>query len=245
MCGMSPCASRAVDEELLLFSGLATVPRICNTATRSASLKARARFLSRDLRFSAFFKAFVKFFLSSLIFFCSSFMRAIDPVNASDSNKGIVTPACPGDVAAAATATDDELEALPVAELGGAVPGLVGAGVAAADMAGGLVVLGVAAVANWMSFVIDPATAVIHLCDHRHHCRPQTLALAVVLLHDQEKYETYHLWAIANGRGTHATRLSMLEWHDQHVDDHASLTLPSKLWTPNFGCHSNPNLQKP
>ena len=93
-------------------------------------------------------------------------MRAIDPVNASDSNKGIVTPAVPGDVAVAATATDDELEALPAAAPGGVVPGLVGAGVAAADMAGGLVVLGVAAFANWMSSVIDPATAETHLCGH-------------------------------------------------------------------------------
>ena len=75
----------AFDEELgdaVLVAGV-TEPRICSTATRSASLRSRARFFNLVRRFSALRRSFVSFFLASLMAFCSAFKRAMESSKAS------------------------------------------------------------------------------------------------------------------------------------------------------------------
>ena len=76
---------------LLFLLWLGTEPRICKTATKSASLSWRARFFKRERRFSAFFKSLWICCFLSFIVFCFDFKRAMALSNASDSNKRTVT----------------------------------------------------------------------------------------------------------------------------------------------------------
>ena len=98
--------------QLLLASAME--PRICNTATKSASLNRVARFFNRERRFSAFFKSLAIFFLASFMCFCSAFKRRIESTKLSDSIIGIVTRVwMAGAPVAGAMAADDEPGAPP------------------------------------------------------------------------------------------------------------------------------------